>query len=74
MTAGEFLYNDEVMIPHNKDREGIAYPAWYCKEKMIQFANYHIMKALIAAHKNMQLPKEDLEFTLNSYSLMIENE
>lgn len=35
---------------------------------LIEFAKYHVKNALKAAHRNMQLPEEDLEFTLNSYS------
>ena len=38
----------------------------YC---MIEFAKLHVEAALKAAHANMQLPKEDLEFTLQSYPL-----
>ena len=33
------------------------------------FTKYHVKKALTAVHNNMQLPKEDLEFTLSSYDL-----
>lgn len=41
-----------------------------CIEKvMIEFAKLHVTKALTSAHINMQLPLEDLEFTLNSYPL-----
>jgi len=35
----------------------------------IEFAKLHVQEALKAAHRNMQLPDEDLEFTLDSYSL-----
>ena len=35
----------------------------------IEFAKLHVTKALTSAHINMQLPIEDLEFTLNSYPL-----
>ena len=38
-------------------------------EAMIEFAKLHVTKALTSAHINMQLPIEDLEFTLNSYPL-----
>jgi hypothetical protein len=38
-------------------------------EIMIEFAKLHVEAALKAAHANMQLPKEDLEFTLQSYPL-----
>lgn len=34
---------------------------------MIEFAKLHVEAALKAAHSNMQLPEEDLEFTLDSY-------
>lgn len=33
------------------------------------FAKLHVQAALEAAHKNQQLPMEDLEFTLNAYPL-----
>lgn len=39
------------------------------KKAMIEFAKLHVTKALTSAHINMQLPIEDLEFTLNSYPL-----
>jgi hypothetical protein len=39
------------------------------KIAMIEFAKLHVEAALKAAHKNMQLPPEDLEFTLNAYPL-----
>lgn len=32
-----------------------------------QFARNHVKAALETAHRNMQLPKEDLEFILLSY-------
>lgn len=38
-------------------------------ELMSEFAKYHVELALTQAHKKMQLPEEDLEFTLNSYDL-----
>jgi hypothetical protein len=38
-------------------------------ETMIEFAKLHVKAALEAEHKNMQLPEEDLEFTLSSYDL-----
>lgn len=37
--------------------------------KMIEFAKGHVDEALRASHKNMQLPEEDLEFTLSCYPL-----
>jgi hypothetical protein len=39
------------------------------KEAMIEFAKLHVTEALTSAHINMQLPIEDLEFTLKSYHL-----
>lgn len=36
---------------------------------MIQFAEFHVKAALKAAHRNMQLPEEDLDYTLDSYPL-----
>lgn len=38
-------------------------------EWRIEFTKYHVQLALKAAHRNMQLPEEDLEFTLSSYNL-----
>ncbi len=50
-----------------------SYKTFYsdqCIEKaMIEFAKLHVTKALTSAHINMQLPIEDLDFTLNSYPL-----
>lgn len=34
---------------------------------MIEFAKLHVKAALEAVHSNMQLPEEDLEFTLDAY-------
>lgn len=39
------------------------------EECMIEFAKLHVELALKTSHHNMQLPEEDLEFTLNSYHL-----
>ncbi len=39
------------------------------QQMMREFARKHVTAALKAAHKNMQLPEEDLEFTLSSYPL-----
>lgn len=36
---------------------------------MVAFAKAHVTEALKSAHKNMQLPDEDLEFTLNAYKV-----
>lgn len=36
---------------------------------MVEFAKLHVSKALKAAHSNMQLPAEDLDFTMQSYPL-----
>lgn len=36
---------------------------------MVGFAKLHVEKALKRSHSNMQLPSEDLEFTLQSYPL-----
>ncbi len=35
----------------------------------IEFAKLHVEKALTMAHSQMQLPLEDLEFTLSAYPL-----
>jgi hypothetical protein len=34
---------------------------------MIEFAKLHVEAALKKAHQQMQLPNEDLEFTLSAY-------
>lgn len=39
------------------------------EQEKINFTKLHVTKALTSAHINMQLPIEDLEFTLNSYPL-----
>ena len=39
------------------------------KQLAIRFAQLHVQAALESAHQNMQLPEDDLEFTLDSYSL-----
>lgn len=44
-------------------------PTYNRAELMVEFAKLHVKAALEAAHKNMQLPEEDLEFTLSSYPL-----
>lgn len=36
---------------------------------MIDFAKLHVEAALKRAHSNMQLPEEDLEFTMGAYPL-----
>ena len=36
---------------------------------MVEFAEFHVTESLKAAHKNMQLPEEDLDYTLSSYPL-----
>ena len=48
-TASDFLHNQEYKLPHNLDREGIAYPTTYVKERMIAFAKLHVKAALEAA-------------------------
>jgi len=44
-----------------------------CNEFAIELAKkvskLHVEAALKAAHRNMQLPEEDLSFTLNAYPL-----
>lgn len=61
-TAEEFLKQFELGSTGKVDIED-------AKEAVIEFAKLHVEAALEAAHSNMQLPKEDLEFTLSSYSL-----
>jgi len=53
-TAEEFLENQKLKIPHNLDRDGIAYPSTYCHQKMIQFAQFHVEAALKAAWENWE--------------------
>lgn len=36
---------------------------------MVEFAKYHVEKALMAVHNEIQLPDEDLEFTQGAYPL-----
>lgn len=38
------------------------------KNAMIEFAKYHVRKALVAAHRQHQIPEEELDFTLDAYS------
>lgn len=40
---------------------------WTDEELMIEFAKLHVEAALKKAHQQMQLPNEDLEFTLSAY-------
>ncbi len=39
------------------------------QEAAIEFAKIHVELALKSAHRNMQLPMEDLDFTLDSYPI-----
>jgi hypothetical protein len=41
----------------------------YTIRMMVEFTKLRVEAALKAAHKNMQLPEEDLEFTLKVYPL-----
>lgn len=50
-------------------REFMNKSNWSIEELMIEFAKPHVEAALKAAHRNFQAPKEDLEFTMNSYPL-----
>lgn len=59
MTAEELLENQELKIPHNKDRSGIAYPDWWCEQKMVEFAKLHVEQALKAASCNAILASYD---------------
>ena len=61
-TAEEVLEKYEKEFKHN----GIVFDL---KKPMIEFAKLHVEAALKRAHMNMQLPFEDLEFTLESYPL-----
>ncbi len=61
-TAEKFLEDFELGTTGKVDIED-------AKQAIIEFARLHVETALKAAHKNMQLPQEDLEFTLNSYPL-----
>jgi D-mannonate dehydratase len=56
-TTEEFLESNH--IEGSKNRVKII-------NKLIKL---HVEAALKAAHRNMQLPEEDLEFTLNAYPL-----
>jgi len=68
MTADEFM-NQEEYEPDS----GISFADYHgdiadsCQVLMIEFAKYHVKKALESSHRNMQLPEEDLEFILEAY-------
>ena len=61
-TAEEFLENQKLKIPHNLDRDGIAYPSTYCHQKMIQFAQFHVEAALKAASEKAQIDYYEPDF------------
>ena len=46
---------------------GTAYTKEDVIDAMIKFAKLHVEKALKAAHSNMQLPDEDMDYTSGSY-------
>lgn len=58
-TAEEFLKISGDKFAHSDGME----------EAMIEFAKHHVEAALIAAHKQHQIPMEELEFTTNAYPL-----
>lgn len=60
-TAEEFLKNKPYM------RSDLQCETNY--QLMIEFAKLHVLEALKRSHSNMQLPQEDLEYTLSSYPL-----
>ena len=64
-TAEEFL--NEVTAMDHPNSQGLPYKD--IQDLMVGFAKLQVESALKAAHSNMQLPIEDLEFTLNSYPL-----
>ena len=57
-SAVDFLQN----FTNNPDDDTIY-------EAMIAFAKLHVEAALRKAHSNMQLPDEDIDYTLSSYPL-----
>lgn len=59
--AEEFLWGDE--------DKGETIWADEAIKLMKEFAKLHVEAALKAAHRNQQLPEEDLEFTLSAYPL-----
>jgi len=65
-TAADFLSDTQKYFvetaPRNTDTTILVEDA---EEKMIEFARYHVEKALEAAHRQHQLPMEDLDFTLS---------
>lgn len=65
--AEEFLKSN-VYITQDGE-EDVHHSLYDVSEVMISFAKLHVEAALKAAHSNMQLPKEDLQFTLDSYNL-----
>ena len=54
-------------IQYNIHPDTIVYKEKDVIKLMKKFAKLHVKAALKKAHNNMQLPKEDLEFTLNAY-------
>ena len=68
MTAEEFMnqekYEPDSGISFSDYHGDIAYST---ESLMVDFAKYHVKKALESSHRNMQLPEEDLEFILEAY-------
>lgn len=58
-TAEEFLKGNSENEPWTGTQE----------QAMIDFTKLHVEAALKSAHSNMQLPEEDLEFTMGAYPL-----
>lgn len=75
MTAEEFIKNYydenddfiEFMREQMSELKGFNYEN--VPDLMVEFAKFHVDLALKRAHSNMQLPSEDLEFTLQAYPL-----
>lgn len=65
-TAEEFFMSS--LVNSSIDKDG-NYSIYGVKESMIEFAKLHVEAALKAAHRNIQAPEEDIEFTLESYPL-----
>lgn len=69
MIPEDFLYKH---IPEKLKKEGFSFGDITTKmiySAMIEYAKFHVEKALKASHQNNQLPEEDLNFTLDCYSL-----
>lgn len=68
MTAKE-LINKRLYVTDDGEPESVHDSVSNVKDTMIEFAKYHVEKALKASHSNFQLPEEEIDFTLDAYPL-----